>query len=509
MSNVNLLSNLTKQNTLEFCISVLFLFLCSACTQQYDNTIRFGLSTAPVTLDPRYATDAVSHRINRLIYRRLVDFDENFHAVPSLADWEQLEPSLYRFTLGREGRRFHNGDYLTADDVKVTYDFILDPVNVSPHLAVLNMIEKIEVIDEDTIDFYLRDADPLFPGRLVIGILPQRLIMSDYPFHHSPVGSGVVKFMDWQSEDILRLQRLNDVQEIHFITVKDSTVRVLKLLRGEIDLIQGDLPFELLAWLKENHDIAVETERGNTFTYLGFNMNDPVLGQLIVRRAIALALDRDAIIKYVLGEAARKAGTLLPPDHWSGHSLLDGYVYMPGEARNLLKQAGYDQMNPLRFTYKTSNNPLRVRLATIIQYQLQQVGIDVDIRSYDWGTFYGDIKSGNFQMYSLSWVGLNTPDIFRYVFHSTSIPPIGANRGRYNDATVDTLIEMAERRSDLEEQANIYRKLQEYLHEQLPYIPLWYEDNILARRKNITGYTLFTDGNYDGLLTAQKSVNGN
>ncbi|MBI4006105.1 MAG: ABC transporter substrate-binding protein [Gammaproteobacteria bacterium] len=486
----------------------MFLFLCSACTQQYDNAIRFGLSTAPVTLDPRYATDAVSHRINRLIYRRLVDFDENFHVVPSLANWEQLEPSLYRFTLGREGRRFHNGDYLTANDVKATYDFILDPANVSPHLAVLSMIERIEAVDDDTIDFYLHDADPLFPGRVVIGILPQRLIVRDHPFLHSPVGSGTVKFMDWPGENNLKLQRLSDAQEVHFITVKDPTVRVLKLLRGEIDLIQGDLPFELLAWLKENHDITVETEHGNTFTYLGFNMNNPVLGQLIVRQAIACALDRAAIIKYVLGGAARKAGTLLPPGHWSGHPALDGYAYNPAESRKLLKQAGYDLNNPLRFTYKTSNNPLRVRLATIIQYQLQQVGISVDIRSYDWGTFYGDIKTGNFQMYSLSWVGLNTPDIFRYVFHSSSIPPTGANRGRYNDATVDTLIEMAEKHSNLQDQANIYRKLQEYLHEQLPYIPLWYEDNILARRKNITGYTLFADGSYDGLLNAQKTVIG-
>ncbi|MCH8846983.1 MAG: hypothetical protein IIC11_09655 [Proteobacteria bacterium] len=140
-----------------------------------------------------------------------------------------------------------------------------------------------------------------------------------------------------------------------------------------------------------------------------------------------------------------------------------------------------------------------------IQYQLKQVGIQVDVRSYDWGTFYGDIKAGRFQMYSLSWVGLKIPDIFRYVFHSTSLPPNGANRGRYKDAIADAMIEAAESKQNLAEQAKLYQSLQAYLHEQLPYIPLWYEDNILVTAKDISGYTLASDGNYDGLLTVKRN----
>jgi peptide/nickel transport system substrate-binding protein len=338
----------------------------------------------------------------------------------------------------------------------------------------------------------------------VIGILPKELIEADHPFNRLPVGSGKMKFLDWSSEDRLRLKRVSDGQAIEFITVKDSTVRVLKLLRGEIDLVQNDIPVELLEWLNNRPDIVIDTERGDTFTYIGFNLRDPHVGRLIVRQAIASALDREAIIKHVLGRAARKAGALLPPDHWSGHPDLTGHAYDPERSRRLLKEAGYDQATPLRITYKTSNNPLRVRLATIIQYQLRQVGIEVDLRSYDWGTFYGDIKSGKFQMYSLSWVGLKMPDIFRYVFHSTSLPPAGANRGYYNDEQADILIKTAEIRMHLEEKAKVYRELQAYLLDQLPYVPLWYEDNLLARRKNITGYALSADGNYDGLITAKK-----
>jgi peptide/nickel transport system substrate-binding protein len=476
------------------------LALLAGCTQPRDPAIRFGLSAAPVTLDPRFATDAISQRINRLLYRRLVDFDEHYRMTPALADWQQLAPLHYRFTLRAQGRTFHNGGRLTAGDVKATYDYVLDGANGSPHRATLTNIQAIETIDDDTIDFHLYQADPLFPGKLVIGIMPAGLIAAGHPFNHDPVGSGPLKFVAWPGEDQLILERTADRQLIKFITVPDSTVRVLKLLRGEIDLVQGELPFELIKWLQKKNAIRVEKGRGDTFTYLGFNMRDPALKQLNVRKAIAYAIDRDAIINYVLGGAARRAGGLLTPDHWAGNPDLEGYAYDPDRARALLKTAGYDQGHPLQITYKTSNNPLRVRIATVLQYQLGQVGIKVDLRSYDWGTFYGDIKSGNFQMYSLSWVGLKMTDVFRYILHSTSLPPAGANRGYYRDANVDALIERAEARTDLEEQAQIYRTLQAYLQDQLPYVPLWYEDNVLARRANITGYTLSPDGNYDGLM---------
>jgi len=229
-----------------------------------------------------------------------------------------------------------------------------------------------------------------------------------------------------------------------------------------------------------------------------------VTSQLPVRQAIAHAINRDEIIEYVMDNTARKAGAMLPPEHWSGNSRLTGVEFDPEESKRLLRAAGYDELNPLKIIYKTSNNPFRVRLATIIQYQLKQVGIEVDVRSYDWGTFYGDIKAGRFQMYSLSWVGLKIPDIFRYAFHSSSLPPNGANRGRFKDATADAMIEAAEGKQDLSEQAKLYQDLQAYLHKQLPYIPLWYEDNILVTAKDISGYTLASDGNYDGLLTVKR-----
>ncbi|ALP54793.1 peptide ABC transporter substrate-binding protein [Candidatus Tenderia electrophaga] len=476
----------------------------SGCSRPDPEALRFGLSSSPINLDPRFATDAASTRINRLLYQRLVDFDQNLRPQPSLAEWRRLSPDHYRFHLLMGMATFHNDTALTAADVKATYAAILDPATGSPHRAGLNMIEAIEVIDEQTLDFHLKDADPLFPGRLVIGILPAELLAAQHPFSRQPVGSGPFQFLAWPEEGKLVLERLDDERRFEFITVKNPTVRVLKLLRGEIDMLQNDLPPELVSYLAEQEAIRLRRAPGSNFTYLGFNLEDEDTGRLKLRQAIAHAIDRQAIIEYIMGGAATRASALLPPDHWAGDPDLKLYPYAPARARVLLKEAGYIGAKRPHLVYKTSSDPFRIRLATVIQQQLAEVGIDVELRSYDWGTFYGDIKAGRFQMFSLSWVGIKTPDIFRYVFHSESIPPRGANRGRYFDKLADELIEAAEQKTALDDQARLYAELQARLLQQLPYVPLWYEDHLFAARKGINGYTLARDGNYDGLINVSK-----
>jgi len=481
-----------------FFLTVVILALTS-CSDTRKDTLRFGLASMPVTLDPRFATDAASERINRLLYRRLVDFDESSMPVADLATWNKLSPTHYRFVLGDNGRQFSDGTHLEARDVKATYEYILDANNASPHRISLSHIEKIEAIDDNTIDFYLTRADALFPGRLIIGIVPYNMIEQQHPLNRQPVGSGAFRLLSWPDSTRIELARLADGQHIEFIHVPDPTVRVLKLLRGEIDMLQNDLPPELVTYLGQQRDLHVQKGAGSNFVYLGFNMDDETVGRLEVRQAVAHAIKRSDIIKYVLGNAAHTANALLPPDHWAGNPDIPTYMYSPDLARGLLHKAGYDEKHPPHIVYKTSSDPFRLRLATIIQQQLAEVGIEVELRSYDWGTFYGDIKAGNFQMYSLMWVGIKIPDIFHYVFHSSAVPPQGANRGHFISRIADELIETAEADDDIVDQAEHYRELQEYLHEQLPYVPLWYEDHVFISRNDVSGYKIAKDGNYDGL----------
>lgn len=478
-----------------------------ACSGQPDpDIIRMGVAQAPTNLDPRFATDATSARINRLIYSRLVDFEHDATPIPSLATWVQRSPIRYDFTLKEPRPEFHHGYQLTSRDIKATYESILNLKNNSPHRGVLAIIDRMETPSDSEISFYIKRTDPFFPSYLVIGILPANLIANRHPFSDHPIGSGPFKFLERPNETQLRLVRRTDGQRVEFLRIPDPTVRALKLLAGEIQLLQNDLPPELVTYLAGQPGLNLQHHPGSNFAYLGFNHRDPLAGNVLVRKAIAYGIDREKIIRYVFRNRAREAQALFPPDHWAGPTQLTGYSYNPERARALLAEAGLENSDRLTLIYKTSTDPFRLRLATIIQDQLSRIGIDVVIQSHDWGTFYGDIKTGRFQMYSLAWVGVKTPDIFRYAFHSRSIPPTGANRGRFVSPVADHLIEQAEVSNNPREQRVLYHTLQTHFLETLPYIPLWFEDHICFSSEGITGYQLEPDGNFDGLLQVRRTT---
>jgi peptide/nickel transport system substrate-binding protein len=464
--------------------------LLAACGQpQQHDEIRMALAQAPINLDPRYASDAASERINHLIYRPLVDFDEQSKPQPNLADWQIISPTHYRFQL-LDSSLFHDGTELDASDVAATYNSLL-ALRDSPHTAEFANIRSIVVVDEKTIDFMLDQPDDIFPSRLIIGILPAEKVEARHDFSRQPIGNGPLRFVRWQGT----LQLLRDADQQRFVLeeVKDPTVRVLKLLRGEVDLLQGDLQPELVKYLKAQPEIQVNEVQGSNYSYLGFNLQDAVLNKPEVRRAIAHAIDRPAILQEVLVGGSREAGSILPPEHWAGHDNLPMYEYNPQLARELLQQAGVSL--PLKLVYKTSTDAQRVRLATVIQAQMREAGIELEILSLDWGTFFDDVKHGKFQLYGLTWVGIRTPEIYRLAFHSDSVPPKGANRGRFQDAMTDSLIEQSD-----------WPAVGERVHEMLPYVPLWYEGQFAAMRNNISGYVVKSDGSWNGLATVKKNL---
>ena len=468
-----------------------------------DGTIRFGLANAPRNLDARLATDAVSERVNRLLHQRLVDFDARSLPVPGIARWELVTPTRYRFRLTEAAGRFAGGSLLQSADVAATYESILAPDSRSPHRALLSAIQGIRTPDAATIEFEIAEPDPLFPAYLTIGILPAEAIAAGRAFNEHPLGSGAFELAGRPGPGRLLLRRRRDGRRLELVRVKDPNVRVMKLLRGEIHLLQNDLSPELVGFLADGagrgRPIKVMSRPGVNYSYLGFNLADRVTGRIEVRRALAHGIDRRALVHYLFQDRARLAESLFPPDHWAGHPGLDPYGFDPDRARAILAGLGYGPGRALKLGYKTSSDPFRVRLATAIQAQLGELGIRLDVQSFDWGTFFGDVKAGRFQIYGLTWVGIRIPDIFRYALHSDSVPPAGANRGRYESELVDRLIEQARREQDLAEQAGLYRRIQARLHADLPYLGLWYEDQIAAVSTRLAGYSLAADGNYDGL----------
>jgi peptide/nickel transport system substrate-binding protein len=476
-------------------LSIILLFVViDACTQQnpsvrISNEIVFAIGQFPLNLDPRYATDAASERVNRLVYQSLVDFDAQSKPVASLASWVKVNPKEYRFTLNKNRASFHNQIPLIASDVKATYDSLAE-LKDSPHTAEFTNVKNIIALDNDTVVFQLKQVDNHFPAKLIIGIMPAKLIENNHDFSHKPIGNGLLKFVSWNNK--LTLQRTQDNQKISLIEVKDPTVRVLKLLHGEVGLLQGELPPELVKYLQTKPDITVKTCIGGNLSYLGLNFNDPALQKIKVRQALAYAIDRNQIIEKAMIQHSRKAELILPPEHYTNqqkaHQLLSTYDYNPILAKQLLEQAGVKL--PLKLVYKTSTDAQRVRFATILQAQMQPAGIDLEIRSLDWGTFFEDVKQGNFQLYGLTWVGIKTPEIYSKAFGSQSFPPKGFNRGRYADAELDKL---------LTEENWLAATVR--IQNQLPYVPLWYEGQFVAMRKGIVNYRAKPDGNWDDLGT--------
>ena len=487
------------KTTLTRLAALLLLTALAACVRPPDQVAQVGLASAPITLDPRYATDATSWRLCRLLFEAPAGFDAAFMPIPALMSWQQLGPRRYRFTLAGE-HHFSDGTPLTTADVAATYRAVLDPTLASPHRASLANLARIDILDANRVEFSLHEPDPLFPGLLVIGVMPAAA--AGLPATATPsVGSGAFVLAAPPSPKRYALQRLRDGQRVDFVVVENETTRVLKLARGELDLVQGSLAPENVAWLARQPHIAVSQQAGSTFSYLGFNLATGPTQALEVRQAIALAIDRAAIVDHVLRGQARLAEAILVPEHWAGAPALRPLPHDPARARALLLAMGYQPSKPLRLSYKTSSDPLRLRIAAILQAQLAEVGIQMDIQSYDWGTFYADIKAGRFALYGLSWVGLQLPDIFRYAFRSDSLPPAGANRGHYASVTADALIDAAQASPELAERAARYRELQDLLARDLPYGPLWYEDFMVVQRTRLVGYQTNASGDFDGLAT--------
>ena len=156
----------------------------------------------------------------------------------------------------------------------------------------------------------------------------------------------------------------------------------------------------------------------------------------------------------------------------------------------------------LRLQMKTSTDQTTRELAAVFQEQLRQIGIALEIRSFEWATFYGDVVRGRFDFYSLRWTGANNdPDIFEYCFHSAKQPPAGANRGRYSNPEADRLIEQGRASSSMEERRHHYSALQKVLNHDLPYIHLWYMDNVSLYNRRLSNLELFPTGNYQFLTT--------
>jgi peptide/nickel transport system substrate-binding protein len=260
--------------------------------------------------------------------------------------------------------------------------------------------------------------------------------------------------------------------------------------------------------LRADPKLEVSTGPGTVLMYLAFNLRDPILKDVRVRQAIAYAIDRHVMIHYLWRDSAVPADSILPQNHWAYDAGVQKYEHDPACANKMLDDAGYRKVNGVRFhiTMKTSTEESTRLLASVLQQQLAEVGIALDIRTFEFATFYSDVIKGAFQVYALRWLGDNEdPGIFEHVFHSASFAPKRANRGYYVNKQVDAWLDEARVESDQAKRKELYFKVQEQLAKDLPYIDLWYLDMVAVHSKRVRNLHISQSGNYDFLRTVELS----
>jgi peptide/nickel transport system substrate-binding protein len=328
------------------------------------------------------------------------------------------------------------------------------------------------------------------------------------------MGSGPFRFVSQQVDQDVIVERnplswsvVPKLERVRFAVVPDAITESLELEKGSGDVAINSLPMDSLSVLAARPDLRIEETGGTEIQYLSFNLRDPILSDARVRQAIACAIDRNLIIKTLLNGRARPASSLLPPNHWAFNDDGPRYDYDPARAARLLDETGHARKGDgIRFhlVMKTSNVESTRLLAAVLQQQLASVGIALEIRSFEYATFYSDVVRGAFQMYSLQWVGGNEqPDIFGYAFSSNRIPPKGANRGHYMNASLDAVLDDAAKSEDGARRRADYAQAQQILARDLPAINLWYRDTVVVHNRRLTKVVPAPSGSYIFLETAE------
>ena len=472
-----------------------------ACTESRPagNVVILGTTNSATNLDPRVGTDEASQKIHQLIFNALVHIDSQLRVVPELAESiEHPDPLTYVARL-RHGVLFHNGRELTSEDVVYTFRSFLDPT-FKGRSGAYRVLAAVNAIDPYTIEFKLKTPLNSFPVNLVMGIVQAG---SGSANARTPIGTGPYRLQEFVPDDHVSLSAFDRYYDgrprndgILLKVIPDDTMRGLELRKGSVDLIVNDLSPDIVWQLQREGRVQIATAPGTDYAYIGLNLNDPILSHVEVRKAIGYAIDRDAIVQYLRRGFATTAVGIVPPMSWAFERNVFDFRHDPEEAQRLLDAAGFrdpDGPGPLprfRLSLKTSTTEVYRIQAAAIQHDLARVGIALDVRSSEFQTLSADVLRGNFQMYTLQFVGVTDPDILRLVYHSQQMPPAGLNRVRYKNADVDRFIDGAAAATNEDQRRALYAQAQQRIAQDVPYIALWYKTNVAIFQPDIHGVTL-------------------
>jgi peptide/nickel transport system substrate-binding protein len=476
--------------------------------------LRIGLDVDAGTGDPRLSSDTSALRLRELIYNGLVKIEPDFSPAPALAEsWENPDDTTWIFNL-RPDVTFHNGDPFTAEDVKFTFDTILNPDFASPVRSFYTPITNIEVVDPLTVKFTLDQPYGPFLSYMNMPIVPKGVVEADAEaFATSPVGTGPFKLVEWKRGDSMMLEANPDYWDgapllsgIEMRVVPDNSARVVALESGDLDLVQSPISPQDVKRLEGEEGIVVNRVPAAGYTYVNLNCADPAISDVRVRQALSHLVNRQEILDSIYAGIGQLANGPVPPGMWAFSPDLPSYDYDPEAARALLDEAGWtlgdDGMRskdgqPLSIVVRThSEDPDRRQVTEVLQAVLTAEGIDASTNIVDWPTFFSDVQAGAYQMAIVGWLNLNNPDA---AFFRQFTEGGAANYGTCIDPELDALIRQARATLDQEEAKELYRQAATLVVENAFYIFLQYQEYISAHSDNVQGFVVNPVQNFNSM----------
>ncbi|MGH2558770.1 MAG: ABC transporter substrate-binding protein, partial [Thermomicrobiales bacterium] len=434
-------------------------------------TLYIGQDFGPQDLDPNKTIAWASTNVEELIYTGLLRWTPTMEVEPDLATaYEMVDDLTYVFTL-REGVTFHNDAPFSAEDVKYTFERILDPATASPHASIYSVVSAIEVVDPLTVKFTL--SQPFAPLLRYLATIPYGAIVpkgATDELSTAPVGTGPFVFQEHLLDQEVRLSRFEGYYEDGLPYVDEVVFQLL----GDDTSISSALRSETvqLTWLKDPRvaqnvaktDEGLASTPGVSSRYLPilFDLSAPPFDDVRVRRAMSLALDRQAIVDTVLAGYG-SVGAFLPPSQLGGYtgdgSDLPYYTRDVEGAKALLAEAGHDGLDVPEFKIVAANQ-LDVQCAQVMKEQWAEAGINVEINPMEVGAILDDWSSGTYQMATVGTVW--TPDPNQEVDRFHSATSFRVVKG-IADAALDQLIEQGRTEADEATRIEIYGQIQQHI----------------------------------------------
>ncbi|MBU9714367.1 ABC transporter substrate-binding protein [Evansella tamaricis] len=474
------------------------------------------------SLDFASTQDGESSRITLQIYESLLRFNENsFEVEPSLAEsWEVADDNVtYTFKL-REGVKFHDGTDFNAEAVLTNYERWSDP---SHEFAFTDdgyaysvygnqfggfkgdeghIIDEINIINDYEIEFVLKEPFGAFLQNVAMSYFaitsPAALAEHGPAINENPVGTGPFKFVSWTKDDNITLDKFEDywmegypkLDRVIFQVIPDNSARLTALRAGEIDIMDGLNPDDYETIQNEAGLQAFERETNN-FGYLGFNLEREPFDNVLVRKAMHHAVDKEGLISLLYAGLAEPAKNPLPPAYLGYNDSLTPYEYNPELARELLAEAGFEdgfEFDLWAMPVARPYMPDAERAAEVLQANFADIGLTANIVTMEWATYLDEVSAGSQDVFMLGWSGTNgDSDYFLGNLLGTQGIP-DSNSTFYSNADVDALLAEARTTVDEGERAALYEEALAIIHEDTPMITLVHSIPVLAGSDRVKNY---------------------